>query len=1076
MTKRITLITALATLATATIAPTATTARASEQLPLNGPWQIAFDDHNTGKRDQWHIDANLTRQKLHPITVPSSWETIRADYEGVAWYRTQFDAPAHWRGKSIRLHFDASSYLTEVWLNDELVDYHEGAYDPFEFPIDNLVHYGKPNTLILRVISPIVRDDTLTIDGMAKWEAPHWRGALIAGVWQDACIKVTEKTYIKDLFIEPALDGAVKLNLIATNSGTKNRPTTITCAIRHHTENQTHPICTTTETHTLEPGDNTLTLHTRIPSSELKLWTPDTPHLYDATLTITTDTNETDTHTTRFGVREFTLTPAGFHLNGKPLYMKAGFWEGLYPVGLALPDTPEMLRKEITLAKQAHFNTLRPWRKPPVPWLLDMADELGILMIGAPALECMNEKPAIAGQMNRRVFHEIEAMVRRDRNHPSIIMWELFNEVKRDAIGRLKHESCLRARAIDPTRLIIDESGGWADGCKAYLPRSREPQPFNEIHTYEKAPVRDTVYDRYQNLASPDQKASGWSKLSPGAISIVSEVGYGSLSDLEADMRAFRAKGNPLAPTYTSHEKLHTSLKKIMPEAGLDEIFGDISQLALASQQVQSDGNKLMLEALRLNPNLSGYCIHAYTDGDWVIGAGVLDIWRNPKLQYEMLKTANAPLYISARVEPANIVAGHKVRIKSALVSEHELPQKGTVTLTLATATGNPLWTKTLPANAPRGITPVINETITIPAGTTGQCTLTATFTPAAPMECGDLSPLSTAGLVTPPPAIHRTTQDTSGGLTSQPVKSGDKSPHSIKNAANTFTCHVFPPITPADIKPPRPLVVIGESKPAGQPGKKFNKNKSPNANSNEGLTSKLTTWLDKHGVPYSEKLPDNLNKRTPTTPAPRNGDNTNISRRSEAPSADILPPLILTNINNPTEDELNTFRAIFKKVEQGAILVMFHPPTKNSTYKPADPPKEETITTQNRFHTSGVFPINLVGRTAKGNWISNNHAIAPAHPYFDGLPSKCFMGQLYANIAPMVTMVGLREKPIVSSLSWLIDRSYLGVKEAWWGSDLVRVPHGKGAIILSTLSLIPNLDTDPVAAIVLKNIINNTK
>ena len=1055
---------------------TATPARATEQLSLNGKWQIAFDDQNAGKREQWQFDTNLSQQKLQPATIPSSWENIRAGYEGVAWYRKQFDVPDNWKGKSIRLHFDACSYLTEVWLNGELVDYHEGGYDPFEFTIDNIVHYGKTNTLILRVISPIVTHDDLVIDGMAKWEAPHWRGALIAGVWQDAYVTVTEKTYVKDLFVEAALDGTLKLNLTAVNAGVKNKESVITCTIRHHTQpsvnetdkaceetashansapsanashansappasashandapsgNASHAngvpqvspgssprdpgystikksrpewapqVCSTTETHTLEPGENSLVTQLRIPQHDLKLWSPDTPHLYEATVTI----DGKDPRTVRFGVREFTLTPTGFLLNGKPFYMKAGFWEGLYPVGLAVPDNPEMLRKEITLAKQAHFNTLRPWRKPPVPWLLDMADELGILMIGAPALECMNEKPAIAGQMNRRVFHEIESMVRRDRNHPSIIIWELFNEVKRDAIARLKHESSLRARALDPTRIVIDESGGWAGGCKAYLPRTREYTPFNEMHTYEKAPVRQSVYDRYLKLADTGQKIAGWAKLAPGAVGIVSEVGYGSLPDLESNMRDFRAKGNPLAPTYTSHQTLYESMKKVMAEIGLDEIFGDISRMSLASQQVQRDGNKQMLEALRLNPRLSGFCIHAYTDGDWVIGAGVLDIWRNPKLQYEMLKQVNAPLYISARVEPANIYAGRQVSIKSSIVSELDTPQKGTVTLTLTTSKGQPLWTKTTPVEAPWGVTPVLAEKITIPATAAGECTLSATFTPAPTENC------------------------------------------KLKTE-NSFLCHVFPPLRPGDITPPRPLVVIGKSK--------------------------LNTWLDKHGVAYAEKLPD---ADTLNTPAPKSqdGNNINLPRRSEAPPGEILP-IIITNISDPTPAELETFRAVFKKVEQGATLVMLNPPLKRTNYVPANPPAKETAASDNPFYTSGVFPLDLPARTAKGHWVSNNHAIAPAHPYFDGLPSKCFMGQLYADIAPMQTIMGLKEKPIVSSVSWMIDRSYKGITEAWWGSDLTRVPHGQGSIVLSTLSIIPNLDADPVAGILMKNIINATK
>ena len=981
-----------AALACAALATTA--ARATQTVSLNGQWQIAFDDQNAGKREQWHFDANLSKQHLQPVTVPASWETIRANAEGVAWYRKQFDAPASWKGKSIRLQFGAVNYLAEVWLNGELVGYHEGGYDPFEFDIDDIVQYGKTNTLILRVISPIVVNDSLYIDGMEKWEAPHWRGALIAGPWQDVSLKVTERVHMQDLFVETALDGSVKLNLNVTNGEVKRHEATIKYTIRERntTAANAASVWESSEKRLLEPGANDFTIPASIPNP--KLWSPDAPNLYEAVVTI----DGKDEYTTRFGVREFTISKDGFLLNGKKFYMKAGFWEGLYPVGLAVPDSPEMLRKEITLAKEANFNTLRPWRKPPAPWVLDMADEMGILMIGAPALECMNEKPAIAGQLNRRVFHEIESMVRRDRNHPSIVIWELFNEVKRAAIARLKRESSLRARAIDPTRLIIDESGGWAGGCHAYMPRSREPVSFNEIHSYQKAPASPSTYNIYLNLVDGSQRLQQQSILTQGAVSILSEVGYGSIPDLESIMKSFREKGNPLVPPYTSHEKLYDSMKTVMQEAGLDEIFGDITKMALASQKVQADGNKLMIEATRLNPRMDGYCIHAFTDGDWVIGAGVLDIWRNPKPEYfEMLKVANAPLYVSARVEPANIYAGSQVNIKSSVVSEQDATLDGNLVVTLSSAKGEKLWAKTVPVTAKWGITAGVDEKVTIPAGVSGECVLDVKY-----LSRGETT------------------------------------------AANSFTCDVFAPLGKNDIKPPKTLVVL-DGGSANAKGKGKGKGKSADAGGGAG---KLKSWLGKMGVACSE-----------TIPAGASNDNL----------------VIITTIENPAQSQIALWREIFERVRQGAILVMLNPPLKQGNFRLANPPKAGAATTDNRFYTSGVFPLDLVERPARGSWVPNNHAVS-RHPYFDGLPSGCFMGQLYANVVPMRTIMGLARKPVLSSVCWKIDRSYLGIQEAWWGSDLARVPCGKGSIVLSTLAIVPNLDADPVADILMRNLINNTK
>ena len=137
----------------------------------------------------------------------------------------------------------------------------------------------------------------------------------------------------------------------------------------------------------------------------------------------------------------------------------------------------------------------------------------------------------------------------------------------------------------------------------------------------------------------------------------ISEVGYGGFPDLPRNVARYRREGNPLAPDYRFHERLLTSLEHVMEAHRLRELFPDASALCLASQQIQADGNKLQIEAMRLNPRLAGYCLHAFTDGDWVLGAGVLDMWREPKRLYQAVQEANQPLTLIVRAAPQNIYA-----------------------------------------------------------------------------------------------------------------------------------------------------------------------------------------------------------------------------------------------------------------------------------------------------------------------------------------------------------------------------------------------------------------------------------
>jgi beta-galactosidase/beta-glucuronidase len=158
-------------------------------LLLDGTWEIIFDHNNEGKEALWHTDAAFD---IHPskqeILVPSCWEEVEKDYEGVAFYRRKFTVPGDWEGKTAELTFDAVNYLTEVWINDQVLGFHEGGFTPFRFRVDRLIRAGEENTLTLRVVGPILLTDK-NIDGMGRMEVPQWRGAITGGIWQPVSLE-----------------------------------------------------------------------------------------------------------------------------------------------------------------------------------------------------------------------------------------------------------------------------------------------------------------------------------------------------------------------------------------------------------------------------------------------------------------------------------------------------------------------------------------------------------------------------------------------------------------------------------------------------------------------------------------------------------------------------------------------------------------------------------------------------------------------------------------------------------------------------------------------------------------------
>lgn len=646
---------------------TALRAAPRETLSLDRPWQIVFDQRNEGRPAQWYkqqvFEALANRRN---IQVPSCWETIEKDYEGAAWYGLRFRIPPSWNDKIVRLQFGAVNYRAEIWINDQPAGFHEGGYTPFELTIGDLLRPAEENFVAVRVLGPVITKDTV-LDGIGPNETPHWRGAIAGGIWQSVKLVASSDIYFSRIFVQPNIrDSRALIQAEVENASRKARPVALEFLLDGDAGRVRRDV-------TLRPGHNLVEAEIGIPNA--KLWSPEQPNLYTLHASLSAAGSLLDRAQQRFGMREFVIRGDRYYLNGKKIYIKAGFWEGFYPHTLAFPQDAGVVRREIRLAKEAGFNVLRPWRKPPAPMILDLADELGIMLIGAPPIECMNFWPRLAPETEQRVAAEVREMVLRDRNHPSVVYWELFNEVKRNGLARLKHSMSLLARDLDPTRIVIDESGGWADGAHAYPPHGYEPEAINELHSYLRAPVEPRTYNFYRTVAQPgyDSTMLGWSKLiAPQGLTFMSEVGYGAWPDLPANVAQYKREGNPLTPDYRYHVMLLESIEKAARLMKWDEIFPDAAALCRASQRVQAEGNRLQLEALRLNPRLAGYCLHAYTDGDWVIGAGVLDLFRNPKLVYETIKRVQAPLYVAVQVNPPNFSEGQIAQLRLQAVNERE--------------------------------------------------------------------------------------------------------------------------------------------------------------------------------------------------------------------------------------------------------------------------------------------------------------------------------------------------------------------------------------------------------------------
>ena len=863
---------------------------------LDGTWQVIYDRDNKGRTLKLqHRETFYACEDLEQLTVPACLEEFKQDYEGVAWYGKTFTLPTDWQEKTIRLHFEAVNYRAEIWVNGEAAGAHEGGYIGFELLIDDLLTEGE-NFIAVRVITPLILRDVV-IDGIGRDDMPHWRGAITGGIWQSVSLIATGPVYVDDTFVTSDIHtGEVNIANTFHNLDLRIQPVTITWSITEY-KNDTQ-VASGKETINLNPGTShreeifTIANH--------KLWQLDDPNLYVVTTTVTLEGEISDIEKTRFGFREFTAKGKNFYLNGEKIILKTTFNEAFYPHSLAYPRDLNLLKKEFELIKDGNINMIRPWRKPQPPIVYDLADEMGVLFVGALPVECMDNWPQITPYTRQRIENEATEMVKRDRNHPSIVIWEMFNEIMRDGLKRLKHSVSLKARECDHTRMIIDEAGGFADGCSIYLPGSYEPIVINDVHNYPGMPMAQRNYDNLLALGKTEAQLKEMgleiaqftnSKIKPDLLTNISELGYGSIPDLEANFEQYKKEGNPITPDYRMHERLLNSYLSVFRETGADQIFPNFHAFVEACQEIHATGNKLMTEACRINPDIAGIGIHALNDGDWVLGAGLIDNFRNPKKPYYAIKEVFADRYVAIRPGKQNVYAGESVQILLTTVNDKN-DLSGTLSLRVTTNDGQNLLDINEQITIPTGITDLATYEVNT-SGVEGPCQIEFTFTSI------DTDPIKNQSSIyvldkskSAIPDISIATIDLNRALGRYLSNTTDFSTHS----------------------PTDQLVLVNLQGWNGEPDIRF---------------IDLATWVENGGTALFLNLPAmHLLKMEPGK-----------SRMSRYIDKDIL------------------------------------------------------------------FPFSLSLYTGKGLWTPCSHVVK-THPFYDGLPSNCLMGQDYQNISSQWSIV----------------------------------------------------------------------
>ena len=363
---------------------------------------------------------------------------------GVGWYRKTFAVPAAWKGRRVSLEFDGVYHRATVYVNGREAGFHPYGYTAFAFDITDYLIPGAQNVVAVKV------DHS---------DCPTSRWYSGSGIYRHVWLNVTDPVHVAlwgTAVTTPSVSAGQAVVRVATtlqNDGAKATTVSLLSELRNPSGRTVARAVAQADL----PADAPRTLEQSFVLDAPVLWDLDTPNLYTLVTTVLRGPLAVDRYETPFGIRDVRFDPdKGFFLNGRSVKMKGGdIHQDAGSLGAAMPD--RVHERRIALMKETGFNAIRCSHNPPAREFLDACDRLGMLVIDEAFDKWKNG-------YYRQWFDDwweadLAAMVRRDRNHPSVVLWSVGNETSEQ--GDLSGEGTKRLQALraecerlDPSRKV----------------------------------------------------------------------------------------------------------------------------------------------------------------------------------------------------------------------------------------------------------------------------------------------------------------------------------------------------------------------------------------------------------------------------------------------------------------------------------------------------------------------------------------------------------------------------------------------------------------------------------------------
>jgi len=426
--------------------------RRDNWLPLNGMWEFEFDDNKDGELRGLH---NGSVKLSGQINVPFTYQYAESGIgdktlHDTLWYRKSFTYDQ--KGKNVILGFNASDYITSVWVNGCFAISHQGGFAPFTADITKFVTLGE-NVIVVKCYDPL--DPTIP-RGKQSWINDPWSCWYTpnSGIWQSVWIDYVGEDSIEDFSITPDIDtnsfgGEIKLrNALAD-----------LIEIKVYYENKL------VKRQMFSPDGKYTRYRVNMMElnfvDEIAYWTPEHPNLFYVDIQLYKDDVLLDTVHTRFGMRKVSISDGRIMLNNQPLYQRLILDQGYWKDSGLTPPSVEAIKRDILLTKEMGFNGARKHQKFEDPYYYYLADELGLLtwceMPSAYNFNC-DEISYITAQW--------QEIVNTAKKFSSVIVYVPLNEswgIRKAAVSREQQDFARSlyylTKSADGSRLVSTNDG-----------------------------------------------------------------------------------------------------------------------------------------------------------------------------------------------------------------------------------------------------------------------------------------------------------------------------------------------------------------------------------------------------------------------------------------------------------------------------------------------------------------------------------------------------------------------------------------------------------------------------------------